>query len=119
MPSPTTSVQWPQRPASDKTSAVQVPSILNERQEFLLFIKILFLLFLDDNSGMLRMRAKQIIAKCTRRNRMGQSEYVDLQYAVASRLRFLVGEAKWEQAKDYLDEYCQRRGIQHASYSVV
>lgn len=108
IPSPITVRRQPSR---GRISPSQLPRTLNKRQEFLIFIKILFLLFTEGNDDMRRMRAKRIIAKCTRRNRLGHPEYANLQHAVESRLHYMLGEAYWMQAKDYLDNYCRRRGF--------
>ena len=92
---------------------------LSEREEFLIFIKILFLLLPVERNDMLRVRARQIISKCTRRNRLGHQEYANLPYALGRRLRHVVGEECWTNARDYLDNYCKRRDVHRSPGSVV
>lgn len=104
---------------SPTATEARLSRTLNERQEFLIFIKILFLLLSLENKDALRVRAKQIIAKCTRRNRLGHTDYANLQYAVASRIRYVVGEALWEHAIAHLDDYCMRLGVHRPPGSVV
>lgn len=94
----------------------------NEREEFFIFVKILFRFLekhaADDdddagtsNSNRLRQRAKAVVSECTRRNRMGETDYIPLTEAVERRLRPTVGEHYWTLAKDQLDLFMQQRGI--------
>jgi hypothetical protein len=88
--------------------------MLNEREELLMFIKILFR-FLKENRDEYRLlQAKAIVAECTRRNRVGDGEFMHLKRAVEPRLRRIVGELYWARTRDYLNGYCQRRGIRQA-----
>jgi hypothetical protein len=92
------------------------PRVLGSRDSFLIFIKILFkCIERSSNTGRLRQRAKAIVSECTRRNRVGDSNYSTLQVAVENRLKNIVGEMFWNQAKFYTGHYCQRRGFERIS----
>jgi hypothetical protein len=95
-------------------SAVAVDRVLGERELFLIFIKILFKCIERCSNGRLRQRAKAIVTECTRRNRMGDSEFSPLQDAVEARLKDIVGDTYWNQAKVYTGYYCQQKGIRTA-----
>jgi hypothetical protein len=85
---------------------------MNERQEFVAFIKVLFQ-YLKDNQDFKRLsQAKAIVAECTQRNRIGVAGYTELKQSTERRLRPVIGEVYWSQAKDYLRDYCRRRNIQ-------
>jgi hypothetical protein len=85
--------------------------MLGERELFLIFIKILFKCIERSSNGRLRLRAKAIVTECTRRNRMGDSNFSPLQGAVEIRLKEIVGDMFWNQAKVYTGYYCQQKGI--------
>jgi hypothetical protein len=88
--------------------------VLGERELFLIFIKILFKCIERCSNGRLRQRAKAIVTECTRRNRMGDSKFSPLQDAVETRLKDIVGDMYWNQAKVYTGYYCQQKGIRTA-----
>jgi hypothetical protein len=89
--------------------------VLNERRAFALFIKILFyFLSSSDDLKVLYRMARSIVFECTHQNRARHEHYLDLQHAVASRLRLLVGEMYWQKSRSYLETYFARQGIQHA-----
>jgi hypothetical protein len=69
-----------------------------------------------ERSGNVRLRqhAKAIVSECTRRNRMGDSNYAALQDAVETRLKNIVGETFWNRAKIYTDYYCRQKGYRTA-----
>ena len=91
-----------------------VHRVLGERELFLIFIKILFKCIERCSNGLLRQRAKAIVTECTRRNRMGDSNFSPLQDAVEARLKDIVGDMYWNQAKVYTGYYCQQKGIRTA-----
>jgi hypothetical protein len=100
--------------------AIATARFVNERQAFLIFIKILFrIISVNEENELLRRKARAIVFECTYQNRMRHEHYLDLQHAVASRLRLLVGESYWKQARDYLESYFSRRGIQHSSLAAL
>lgn len=90
----------------------------NEREEFFIFVKILFRLMAKSNKkngqtseDKLRQRAKSVVSECTRRNRLGDTDYVPLVDAIEQRLRPTVGERNWALAKTYLYYYIQEHGF--------
>ena len=84
---------------------------LTERQQFLIFVKILLKYIDRTNNPQLRRAAKAVVAECTRRNRMGDTDYMPLQAAVERRLRTTLGEVHWTRAKLCFDTYVARQGI--------
>jgi hypothetical protein len=94
--------------------SVAANRVLGERELFLIFIKILFKCIERCSNGRLRQRAKAIVTECTRRNRMGDSNFSPLQDAVETRLKDIVGDTYWNQAKVYTGYYCQQKGIRAA-----
>jgi hypothetical protein len=97
-----------------RTRTALANRVLGERELFLIFIKILFKCIERCSDGRLRLRAKAIVTECTRRNRMGDSNFSPLQDAVETRLRDVVGDTYWNQAKVYTGYYCQQKGIKTA-----
>jgi hypothetical protein len=101
-----------QRRSLVKSSRLRSPRHhLNEREELLIFVKILFRCLKEGNEEYRLVQAKAILAECTLRNRVGDADYKHLKCAVESRLRQFVGELYWARAKNYLNAYCQKRGI--------
>jgi hypothetical protein len=88
---------------------------LSERQEFLLFIKMLLHYLQVSGNPRLKMRVKAIVAECTSRNRRREPDYVNLPQVVEARLRGIVGELYWTQAKDSVNEYIKRKGLQRST----
>lgn len=84
---------------------------ITEREQFLLFIKILLKFIEQTGSPRLRQHTKAVVGECTRRNRMGDIDYVPLQDAVEVRLKNVVGDLTWARAKLYVDHYIAKRGI--------
>uniref|UniRef100_A0A7S3P5H5 Uncharacterized protein n=1 Tax=Amphora coffeiformis TaxID=265554 RepID=A0A7S3P5H5_9STRA len=84
---------------------------LTERQQFLIFVKILLKYVERTNNPQLQRTAKAVVAECTRRNRMGDAEYMPLQAAVERHLRVSLGEVHWSRAKLCFDTYLARQGI--------
>jgi hypothetical protein len=86
---------------------------LLEKRQFLIFIRILFKCIDRSNNPTLRLQAKEVVTDCTRRNRMGDSSCSPLQHAIACRLKEIVGDMHWNQAKIYTNYYCQqKKGLQ-------
>ena len=85
--------------------------MLSEREQFVVFVKILFKCIEQSDDQNLRLKAKAIVNECTRRNRMGDSNYTPLQDAVERRLKKIVGELYWARAKLSFDHYCRSKGL--------
>jgi hypothetical protein len=79
------------------------------REEFLIFIKILFKVLDQAQEIHTRNRAKKLVAECTRKNRQGDPLYMPLMDAVQKRLRLFVGEAHWRKSMLLLRHYCPQR----------
>lgn len=87
-----------------------------ERENFLLFIKILFKVLEEDNDPPARTRAQRIVMECRRRNQQGDPNFTPLMVGVERHLRTFVGEAKWRRSHLLLHHYVvTRRGIPGAS----
>lgn len=118
-PSPTPSVASTQSTTST-LSTVSSLAANNPRTRFLVFIKILFKCLDQANEPEFRDRAKEIVAECTRRNRMGDPKFTPLVEAVEKRLRAFVGETHWKKASILLrafaakqSECSSRRSMSH------
>jgi len=105
------SQQQQQPPPPPATTTPQ--RVLNEREVFLIFVKVLFkCIERDPANGRLRQHAKCIVLDCTRRNRCGEANFMPLQDALERRLKGVVGDETWNQAKVYTGVYFQQNGIQ-------
>ena len=102
-----------EHPSAATTTATQTtitttPSlVMQERENFLIFIKILFKI-LDDNSTKephTKAKAKHIVLECRRRNTLGDPNYTPLMDAVEIRLKRFIGESIWMKAHILLHHY--------------
>lgn len=120
-PSTSTALQNHQKAKSISKTAPrrQLSRHLNEREELLAFVKILFRFLKTDQDESRLHQAKAIVSECTRRNRSGDADFVHLKRAVESRLRRTVGELYWVRAKEYLNSYIQRRGSTRPPASTI
>jgi len=107
-PSPAPSVASTQSSTST-LSTVSSLAATNHRARFLVFIKILFKCLDQANEPEIRDRAKEIVAECTRRNRMGDPKFTPLVEAVEKRLRVFVGEAHWKKASILLRAFAAKQ----------
>lgn len=87
----------------------QTTSVAASREQFLVFIKILFKILDQAQEVHTRNRAKKLVAECTRKNREGDPNYTPLMDAVQERLRLFVGEAHWRKAMLLLRHYYQQK----------
>lgn len=112
-------VEPPFQSHSVRTPPARRTRRLNQRQEFILFVKLLFhFLETKELDGVLRRRAKAAVYECIYLSRMEHADYTRLQHAVSRRLRRIVGEGYWTLTQDYLDEYIQKRGLCRAPLAV-
>jgi hypothetical protein len=79
---------------------------LTENQKFLIFMKVMFNFLQQHEEHASLRRAKNIVNECTKRNRMGDENYMPLQESVTVRLRSVVGELYWNLTRDYLGYGC-------------
>jgi hypothetical protein len=101
---------------SANSSNQQRPRNVNrmERDNFLLFIKILFKVLEDDPT--VRSRAQRIVMECRRQNQSGDPNYIPLMAGVERHLRVFVGEPKWRRSTLLLHHYIvNKRGAQPGS----
>ncbi len=107
----------PQSPPNQAAAneALKITETALQKKRFLLFIKILFKSLERASELETRDKAKQIIADCTRRNRMGDPAFTPLMDSIDQRLRGHVGEIHWRRAHVYMQLYIQRGGDPWAS----
>ena len=100
-PSPVASNQ-----ANRNTSSTPVKSLATqERENFLLFVKILFKILEEAREPETRARAQRIVLECRRRSQLGDPNFIPLMEATQQRLRLFVGEHKWQRAHLFLHHY--------------
>ena len=81
-----------------------------ERENFLMFIKILFKVLEEAKEPETKSRAQRIVMECRRRHRQGDPNFDPMMEAVEHRLRAFVGETKWRRAHLFLHHYmCKRQ----------
>ena len=85
---------------------------INERQEFLIFVKSLLELLKASGNEDLVAQAKQVIRLCTKRNRLGDKDFIPLQRAIEQLLFPVVGEKNWTCAKRGVLTFCLSQGFQ-------
>ncbi|EEC45629.1 predicted protein [Phaeodactylum tricornutum CCAP 1055/1] len=108
----TASTSLPQTPSLYQGyRSTPIRRMLSDREQFLIFVKILFKCLERADDKNLRQRAKTVVSECTRRNRLGDSQYTPLQEAVERRLKRIVGELYWCQAQVYTNRYCRQKGL--------
>jgi hypothetical protein len=86
---------------------------LNDREQFLMFVKIVFRL-LDENNALntndpIKRRVKAVIAECTLKNRNNDSDYVPLSSAVERRLEPILQHQIWNKAKLMMSHYLRNQ----------
>jgi hypothetical protein len=93
-------------------SPMPIRRVLSERQRFLIFVRKLFAaLDRDPCDAALRNRAKAVISDCIQLNREGDPLCTPLHKAVVPRLRRVVGESYWREAKLSTAYYSQKNGF--------
>ena len=78
--------------------------VVLERENFLMFIKILFKL-LESDGPQTKLRAQRIVQECKRRSQQGDPGFQPMMEAVSMRVRAFVGELKWRRAHMLLQHY--------------
>ena len=73
-----------------------------QRRDFLLFVRVLIKCIEQSHNYKLTLQTKALVAECVKRNRMGDPHFSPLQDSMEIRLRGLVGQDYWHQAKDYI-----------------
>ena len=77
-------------------------AVVIERNNFLLFIKILFKTLEQSQEPETRSKAQRIVLECKRRSKQGDPKFNPLMEACERRLRVFVGEAVWRRAHLFL-----------------
>jgi hypothetical protein len=94
--------------------------VVQERENFLLFIKILFKILAEAGDPGVRTRAQRTVLECQRRSRLGDPNFIPLVQATEQRLRVIVGEDKWRRAHLFLHHYnSTRSGCTTAAHSAL
>ena len=99
------------RPATERNNAnIPVKSIVTqERENFLIFVKILFKILEEAREPETRARAQRIVLECRRRSQLGDPNFIPLMEATQQRLRLFVGDDKWQRAHLFLHHYKSKR----------
>jgi len=87
---------------------------LSEQEQFLVFVKILFLFIKKDGDENLLLQARAIVKTCIQRNRNDDPDYASLRESVQSQLRRTVGDPYWVRAKHSFIYHCRRNRIRMA-----
>lgn len=100
---PSRSSQMKQVPSTSQSRPRS--SMLSSKMRLMVFIKIILKCLESDLDPNVRLKAKQVIAECTRKNREGDPDYTPLEDAIERRLRFAVDDFHWNKAKTLMDHY--------------
>lgn len=95
-------------------ASIEEPVVPSEKAKFLVFVKILLRCLEISGNTKLKSLVKDTVFECTRRHRAkleGFSTDDELLEETKRRLRRLVGELYWVQAKRHTDQFCQRRSL--------
>ena len=84
--------------------------VVVERENFLVFIKILFKILEEAHEPQTKARAQRIVVECRRRSRSGDPNYNPMMDVLEKHLRGFVGETKWRKAHLFLHHYIHKRG---------
>lgn len=88
---------------------------LPERQQFLVFTKVLFKYLAKANVD--PRHAKRVVAKCIRENREGRS--ASLVDTLEIELRKCLGELHWHRANKCFKAYCSKLGVQPINANAI
>ena len=97
----------------ETTHAFSLPNqqnSLDTQQQFLLFMKVLFMYVRGVDTRALE-QVKTIVSTCTLRNRLQDPAYTPLMDSIELRLRKFLGEDHWDSVKLQFLDFCTRRGI--------
>jgi hypothetical protein len=83
--------------------------VVQERENFLLFLKILFKLLEEAQEPEVKSKAQRIVMDCKRRNQQGDPNFTPLMDALERLLRGVVGEQKWRRAHLFLSHYIEKK----------
>ena len=83
--------------------------VVQERENFLIFVKILFKILEEAREPEVRSKAQRIVMECRRLSQQGDPNFVPLMDALERRLRGFVGEVKWRKAHLFLSHYIEKK----------
>lgn len=96
------------RASSSSSHSKSSGRVLSSKMRLMVFIKIMLkCLETDDPDPSVRLKAKRVIAECTKKNREGHPDYTPLEEAIERRLRFAVDDCHWNRAQSLLEHYMQ------------
>ena len=102
------------KPVSPPTQSRPRTSMLSSKMRLMVFIKIILKCLESDLvDPNVRLKVKQVIAECTRKNREGDPDYTPLEDAIERRLRFAVDDCHWNRAKTLMDHYIVTQSRKH------
>lgn len=83
---------------------------LNDREQFLMFVKILFrLMDKEPNIDQVKKRVSAVIAECTLKSRNNDPEYVPLSTAIERKLQPILHHQIWNKAQLMLNYYIRNQ----------
>jgi hypothetical protein len=89
---------------------------LSSKMRLMVFIKIILkCLETDDPDPNVRLKAKRVIAECTKKNRDGHPDYIPLEEAIERRLRFAVDDCHWNRAQTLMEHYIMMQSMKQPS----
>lgn len=98
---------------SPQTKAKSKCTLLSSKMRLMVFIKIILkCLETEGFDSSARRDAKQIIAKCTLKNRQGHPDYTPLEEAIERSLRLVIDDCHWNRAETLMQHYiisCSRK----------
>ncbi len=104
-----TAQEVPSNSNTTNRSATMAPAVKTvvqqDRENFLLFIKILFRILEQAQEPQTKLRAQRIVVECRRKYQQGDPNFAPLMEAVQRRLRRFVGEANWSKAHLFMHHY--------------
>lgn len=109
---PTTKTIEAATPVAEISMNAQQPyrsPVVQERENFLLFIKILFKILEDAQEPEVKSKAQRIVMECKRRSQQGDPNFSPLMDALERQLRGFVGEQKWRRAHLFLSHYIEKK----------
>lgn len=96
-------------PSAPVTQPTTKTMVIQEREHFLIFVKILFKLLDEADQPHTKQRAKRIVLECRQRNQQGNPLYQPLMDAIEVRLKRFVGDPCWRRAHLLLHHYITTR----------
>jgi hypothetical protein len=87
--------------------------LLDERVEFILFLKVLMHVLQKSNKHILLHQARLVVMTSVEQYKSGDPSVSCLEHEVGARLKKLIDSATWDLAKRYTTYYVQRKWHNH------